>query len=139
MAAVQATRPEPDFPPPQPTHQYPPQQQLHAQTQSYQPSLSQPSIDHQATIPSYFPTIGTLEEKPGVQATVHEYAMTPVSPPISSPSTPAPVYMQPYGVPPPMPMVIQCHTIVDAQEVDATSMPHALNQTGPVHEIGAGK
>jgi hypothetical protein len=138
MAAVHATRPESQFPPPQQIHQYSQQQQHHAQTQSYQPSLFQPSIDHQAHTPSYFPS-GAHEEKLSVQATVHEYATATVSPPISSPSTPAPVYAQPHGVSPPMPVINQYHTHVDAQEVDAISIPHAPNQTGSVHEIGAGK
>ncbi|KAF3029161.1 hypothetical protein E8E12_000386 [Didymella heteroderae] len=142
MAAVQATRPEPQCPPPQHTYQYPQQQQPPAQSQSYQPSLFRPSIDPPTTTSSYFPP-GVHEDKPGAQTTVHEYAVTPVSPPISppisSPSTPAPVYAQPHGVPPPMPVVNQYHTSVDAHEVDAVSVPHAPNQTGPVHEIGAGK
>lgn len=145
VAAVQATRPDTQFPPPQQTHQYPPQQQLqqqlHAQTQSYQPSLFQPPTDHQATAPSYFPP-GPHEKKPGGQTTVHEYALTPVSPPISppisSPSTPAPVYAQPHSVPP-MPMMHRYSAHVVAQEVDAVSMPHAPTQNGVVHEIGAGR
>jgi hypothetical protein len=141
MAAVHATRPDPHYPPPQQTHQFPPQQQLHAQTQSHQPSLFQPPTDHQATTPSYFPP-GPHEKKPGGQTTVHEYALTPVSPPISppisSPSTPAPVYAQPHSVPP-VPIVHPYHAHVDAQEVDAVSVPHASTQNGAVHEIGAGK
>lgn len=143
MVAVQATRPELQFPPLQQFQQYPQQQQQHAQTQSYQPSLFRPSVDHPPNAPSYFPP-GVHEVKPGVQTTVHEYAMTPisppVSPPISSPSTPAPVYAQPHGAPPPMPIVVSQNQMhADAQEVDAISVPHAPNQTGPVHEIGSGK
>ncbi|KAJ4403765.1 hypothetical protein N0V91_006277 [Didymella pomorum] len=112
MAAVHATRPDPHYPPPQQTHQFPPQQQLHAQTQSHQPSLFQPPTDHQATTPSYFPP-GPHEKKPGGQTTVHDV--------------------------PPVPIVHPYHAHVDAQEVDAVSVPHASTQNGAVHEIGAGK
>lgn len=142
MAAVQATRPQSQYPPPQQTYQYSTlQQQPPAQTQPYQPSLFRPSIDPPPTVPSYF-VQGTHEEKSGT-TTVHAYAMTPVSPPISppisSPSTPAPVYSQPHGVPPPMPVVSQYQANAQAHEVDAISVPHAPNQTRPVHEIGSGK
>ncbi|KAF1930250.1 uncharacterized protein M421DRAFT_418568 [Didymella exigua CBS 183.55] len=140
-AAVQATGSESQYPPPQQAYQYP-QQQPVAQTQSYQASLFRPPSNPPTTTPSYFPP-GLHEEKPGTHTTVHEYAVTPVSPPISPPisgrPTPAPVYSQPYNAPPPTPVVNQYQANAEAHEVDAISVPHAPNQTGPVHEIGTGK
>lgn len=142
IIAVQATRPESQYPPTQQVYQYPQQQQPPVQTQSYQPSLFQPPIAPPTTTPSYLPP-GAHEKKTGVHTAVHEYAATPISPPISppdsSPSTPAPVYARPHGVPPPLPVVHQYHTNVNAHEVDAISVPHMPNQTGSLHEIGAGK
>ncbi|KAL1596167.1 hypothetical protein SLS59_007864 [Nothophoma quercina] len=152
MAAVQSTRPQSQFQPTQP--QYPPVQQQQQQQQyqyptpqqQQQPSLFQPSIEPQnpSTTTSYFPPgVGHHEEKPNTYTSVHEYATTPVSPPISSPSTPAPVYSQPHGVPPPMPVSVasqyQAPPAPEAHEVDAVSVPHAPGQNGPVHEIGSGK
>ncbi|KAJ4992542.1 hypothetical protein SVAN01_01925 [Stagonosporopsis vannaccii] len=142
MAAVHATRPPSQFPPPpvQQVYQYPtlqPQQapQMHMQ----QPSLFSPSVGPQSPVmnaPSYIPQ-GPQEEKPGAYTSVQEY---PVSPPVSSPSTPAPVYAQPQAVPPsPMPVVSQYQVESQAHEVDAVSMPHVPGQEGPVHEIGNGK
>ena len=154
MAAVQSTRPQSQFQPTQP--QYPPVQQQQQQyqyptpqqqqQQQQQPSLFQPPIEPQSpsTTISYFPPgVGQHEEKPNTYTSVHEYATTPVSPPISSPSTPAPVYSQPHGMPPPMPVSVasqyQAPPAPEAHEVDAVSVPHAPGQNGPVHEIGSGK
>jgi hypothetical protein len=151
MAAVQATRPQSQYPPhqqqqqQQQQYQYPSsqsQQQPPMQTQMQQPSLFHPSIDPQSPVSttSYFSNAAqTHEEKPNAYTSVHEYASTPASPPTSNPSTPAPTYSQPHGVPPPMPVVSQYQAPTEAHEVDAVSVPHAPNQTGPVHEIGHGK
>ncbi|KAF9695306.1 hypothetical protein EKO04_006799 [Ascochyta lentis] len=141
MAAVHAARPQSQFPPPQQPYQYlpPQQQQAPMQTQMQQTSPYHPSLNPQSPAPattSYF-AHGTHEEKPNTHATVYEHNMTP----ISSPSTPAPVYTQPHSVPPPMPVpvVSQYQAPTEAHEVDAGSVPHAPNQAGPLHEIGNGK
>ena len=140
MAAVHATRPQSQYPPPQQQNQYPVphQQQAPLQTQAQQQSPFHPSSDPQSPVPtttsSHFAQ-GMHEEKPNAHTSVHEYVMTP----ISSPSTPVPVYSQPHGVPPPMPVVSPYQASPRAHEVDAVSVPHAPNQVGPVHEIGHGK
>ncbi|KAH6643901.1 hypothetical protein C7974DRAFT_429887 [Boeremia exigua] len=144
MAAVHATRPQSQFPPQQQGSQYPaqpPQQQAPPhQMQMQQPSLFHPSANQQGLAPAappYFPH--GQESKPGAYMSVQEYPSTPVSPVVSSPSTPAPVYAQPHGVPPPMPVVSQYQMNPDAHEVDAVSVPHVPGQGGQVHEIGNGK
>ncbi|KZM25321.1 hypothetical protein ST47_g3479 [Ascochyta rabiei] len=142
MAAVHATRPQSQYPPNQQQYPYLPtqqQQQAPVQTQMQQPSPFHPLIDPQSpasATTSYF-AHGAHEEKPNAHTSVQEYAMTP----ISSPSTPAPVYTQPHVVPPPMPVpvVSQYRAPTEAHEVDAISVPHAPNQAGPVHEMGNGK
>lgn len=134
MAAVHATRPQSQYPPPTQQQQ---QQQASIQTNVQQPSSFHPPSGPQSPVPitnSHFAQ-GMHEDKPNVHTSVHEYAMTP----ISSPSTPAPVYSQPHGVPPPIPMVSQYQAPPEAHEVDAASVPHAPNQVGSVHEIGHGK
>lgn len=144
MAAVQATRPQSQFqpPPPQQAYQYPvphQQQQQAPQMHMQQPSLFNPPVGPQSPVmnaPSYFPH-GQQEDKPGAYMSVQEYA---VSPPVSSPPTPAPVYARPQSVsPPPMPVVSQYQMETHAHEVDAVSVPHVPGQGGPVHEIGNGK
>ncbi|KAJ8105759.1 hypothetical protein OPT61_g9985 [Boeremia exigua] len=112
--------------------------------QMQQPTLFNQAVSPVSAAPSYFPH-AQQEDKPGVYMSVQEYGSTPVSPPISSPPTPAPVYSQPHTVtpPPPMPVaapqVSQYQAHPEAHEVDAVSVPHVPGQGGPVHEIGSGK
>lgn len=138
MAAVQATRPQSQYPPPQQTYQHSQQQQpAPMQTQMQQPSLYHPPSDPQSPVSTTTPYFAhaTHEEKPNAHTSVHEYAVTP----ISSPSTPAPVYVQPRPVHPPVPVVSQYQAPAQAYEVDAVSAPRVPSQGVPVHEMGSGK
>ncbi|KAF1357900.1 hypothetical protein EJ07DRAFT_126366 [Lizonia empirigonia] len=121
MTAVQATRPQSQYPPPQQTYQHSQQQQpAPMQTQMQQPSLYHPPGDSQSPVSTTTPYFAhaTHEEKPNAHTSVHEYAVTP----ISSPSTPAP-----YQAP------------AQAYEVDAVSAPRVPSQGVPVHEMGSVK
>jgi hypothetical protein len=93
VANAQANRPHSQF-----QSQPPPAQMYQGQQAPMPPQSPQPPVN------GYFPPPNQQEQKYG-HASVHEYALTPVS----NPATPAPAYAQPYMTPnaPPMP---QQHT-----------------------------
>ncbi|KAL6707582.1 hypothetical protein ACN47E_003931 [Coniothyrium glycines] len=164
VAAAQANRPQSQFPPPQ--QQAPPMQQMPLQQGGYIPppgpqqSGFLPPVSPQSPQQhnGYFAPPATQDQKYDPHMSVTEYAPTP----ISSPSSPAPVYAQPYGNPnqPSMPgqPTVHAHYYnaadgsqavsppaqyqnppVGAHEVDAISVPHAPQGSGPVYEMGHGK
>jgi hypothetical protein len=92
VANVQAGRPESQYQP-QPPHM------------QQGPPPPMPTQNPPPTNNGYFAPPNQQEQKYNAHASVHEYAMTP----ISNPSTPAPAYAQPYGSPNPPPMPQQ-HT-----------------------------
>lgn len=164
VAAAQANRPQSMFPQSQqqqPPMQMQPQQggfipQPNAQQGGFVPPMSPQSP--QPTINGYFPPPGQQEQKYNGHTSVTEYAVTP----ISSPSSPVPAYAQPYGTPNALPMSSQptAHAhyhnpndgspgvsppaqfqrpVVGAHEVDAVSVPHVPQGSGPVYEMGQGR
>jgi hypothetical protein len=131
VAAMQANRPQSQFPPPQ----------YQQQMQMQQPSAIPPQQSPHPTTSGYFQPSVPLEQKTNAQASVHEYAASP----ISNPPTPAPAYIQPqYSVPAmpsnQTPAMNQHHNSGNTpHEVDAISVPRPPVHGEPVYEIGQGR